>query len=414
MLSLKNYIDTLAALGGICTIISIAFRTNSPGSTAFTTCSGSLTVLASIMSLLARKSFVCNFVISLMRYVAGAVTVLRYDDIEIGNMRDSQHIQPLFAVRPRLRNVGVVVPSGANSSFTLTVVRRRRPRSTGRMSEPSSRGDHTMDPLLASLSGQTSPSTASPPPSPPVKPPLSPQQDYANPVSPPTREDATHNRQGAGNCKNGDNCRFPHVLPDNPLAAANQYFGDGRHTVPRDSESGDSLLRSISKPDEVLQFNEHSSPMPSTSTSTAPVNHAIEDKDESHVEHQEASTHHKIDALDQARQAATAAARFSVGSIQFQDSSIRICEYVPLTLPYQSDSYFSTGYTTLLNNHFRKLGQDPTVLSYAESVQGPSDKAVWTVVCKVNGEARGMGVAGTRAAAKGDAARQAYQATVGE
>ncbi|KAI3618264.1 hypothetical protein WG66_005545 [Moniliophthora roreri] len=398
MLSLKNYIDTLAALGGICTIISIAFRTNSPGSTAFTTCSGSLTVLASIMSLLARKSFVCNFVISLMRYVAGAVTVLRYDDIEIGNMRDSQHIQPLFAVRPRLRNVGVVVPSGANSSFTLTVVRRRRPRSTGRMSEPSSRGDHTMDPLLASLSGQTSPSTASPPPSPPVKPPLSPQQDYANPVSPPTREDATHNRQGgmrrgsfgvrlkppclffpAGNCKNGDNCRFPHVLPDNPLAAANQYFGDGRHTVPHDSESGDSLLRLIPKPDEVLQFNEHSSPMPSTSTSTAPVNRAVEDEDESRMK-------------QQPQQPGFPSAQFSFKIHPFEFAR----------------------YTTLLNNHFRKLGQDPTVLSYAESVQGPSDKAVWTVVCKVNGEARGMGVAGTRAAAKGDAARQAYQAIVGE
>ncbi|ESK96210.1 hypothetical protein Moror_7200 [Moniliophthora roreri MCA 2997] len=71
-------------------------------------------------------------------------------------------------------------------------------------------------------------------------------------------------------------------------------------------------------------------------------------------------------------------------------------------------------YITLLNNHFQKPGQDPTALSYAESCQGPSDKAVWTVVCKVNGEVKGTGVAGTKAAAKEDAAQQAYKAIVGE
>ncbi|ESK98092.1 protein with ankyrin repeats [Moniliophthora roreri MCA 2997] len=92
-------------------------------------------------------------------------------------------------------------------------------------------------------------------------PPLNPQSDYANPVPPPTRENATHNRRGsmrrgsfgvrpkppclffpAGKCKNGDDCRFPHVLPDNPAAAANQYFSGGRGGAPRSTRhlNGDS------------------------------------------------------------------------------------------------------------------------------------------------------------------------------
>ncbi|KAK7059179.1 hypothetical protein VNI00_001806 [Paramarasmius palmivorus] len=83
-------------------------------------------------------------------------------------------------------------------------------------------------------------------------PPLNPQPDFASPVPHGTRESATHNRRGsvrrgsfgvrskppclffpAGKCKNGDDCRFPHVLPDNPAAAANQYFSAGRGGAPR-------------------------------------------------------------------------------------------------------------------------------------------------------------------------------------
>ncbi|KAK0481503.1 hypothetical protein IW261DRAFT_1418569 [Armillaria novae-zelandiae] len=52
---------------------------------------------------------------------------------------------------------------------------------------------------------------------------------------------------------------------------------------------------------------------------------------------------------------------------------------------------------------------DTSVLSYQESVVGPSDKAEWTVVCKVSGEIKGIGVASSKAAAKETAAKQALQ-----
>ncbi|KAK7016766.1 hypothetical protein VNI00_018819 [Paramarasmius palmivorus] len=75
----------------------------------------------------------------------------------------------------------------------------------------------------------------------------------------------------------------------------------------------------------------------------------------------------------------------------------------------------SLGYITLLNNRcliykdFQSAG-DPTALSYEELVQGPSDKATWTVRCKVNGVlVQGEGIASTKAAAKDVAAQKAYE-----
>ncbi|KAG7452137.1 uncharacterized protein BT62DRAFT_284495 [Guyanagaster necrorhizus] len=38
-------------------------------------------------------------------------------------------------------------------------------------------------------------------------------------------------------------------------------------------------------------------------------------------------------------------------------------------------------FVTQLNNYFQARG-DTSVLSYQESVVGPSDRAEWTVVCK--------------------------------
>ncbi|KAK0455840.1 hypothetical protein EV421DRAFT_1728680 [Armillaria borealis] len=52
---------------------------------------------------------------------------------------------------------------------------------------------------------------------------------------------------------------------------------------------------------------------------------------------------------------------------------------------------------------------DTSVLSYQESVVGPSDRAEWTVVCKVSGEIKGIGVASSKSAAKEMAAKQALQ-----
>ncbi|PBK76586.1 hypothetical protein ARMSODRAFT_969263 [Armillaria solidipes] len=52
---------------------------------------------------------------------------------------------------------------------------------------------------------------------------------------------------------------------------------------------------------------------------------------------------------------------------------------------------------------------DTSVLSYQESVVGPSDRAEWTVVCKVSGEIKGIGVASSKSAAKETAAKQALQ-----
>ncbi|SJL06415.1 uncharacterized protein ARMOST_09751 [Armillaria ostoyae] len=65
-------------------------------------------------------------------------------------------------------------------------------------------------------------------------------------------------------------------------------------------------------------------------------------------------------------------------------------------------------FVTLLNNYFQARG-DTSVLSYQESVVGPSDRAEWTVVCKVSGEIKGIGVASSKSAAKETAAKQALQ-----
>ncbi|KAK0457932.1 uncharacterized protein EV420DRAFT_1545394 [Desarmillaria tabescens] len=52
---------------------------------------------------------------------------------------------------------------------------------------------------------------------------------------------------------------------------------------------------------------------------------------------------------------------------------------------------------------------DTNVLSYQESVVGPSNKAEWTVICKVSGEIKGIGVGPSKSAAKERAAKQALQ-----
>ncbi|KAJ4485623.1 hypothetical protein J3R30DRAFT_3697001 [Lentinula aciculospora] len=58
---------------------------------------------------------------------------------------------------------------------------------------------------------------------------------------------------------------------------------------------------------------------------------------------------------------------------------------------------------------FQGPGRNSTV-SFEESFEGSSDRAVWTVVCKVNGETKGTGTASTKAEAKDLASRQAYEA----
>ncbi|KAF8915117.1 hypothetical protein CPB85DRAFT_1560573 [Mucidula mucida] len=90
----------------------------------------------------------------------------------------------------------------------------------------------------------------------------------------------------------------------------------------------------------------------------------------------------------------------------------------------------ATEFVTQLNNctsYFQAKG-DTTSVSYQESVEGPSDKAQWTVICKgeprnglhlsrradlgnpVSGQTKGTGKAASKAAAKEEAARQTLQA----
>ncbi|KAJ7921251.1 hypothetical protein B0H13DRAFT_2417519 [Mycena leptocephala] len=64
---------------------------------------------------------------------------------------------------------------------------------------------------------------------------------------------------------------------------------------------------------------------------------------------------------------------------------------------------------TLLNNYLQAKQASHT-LSWAESSAGPAYEIKWTVVCKVSGEAKGIGVADSKAAAKEEAARQALVA----
>ncbi|KAJ3989027.1 hypothetical protein F5890DRAFT_1488460 [Lentinula detonsa] len=69
-----------------------------------------------------------------------------------------------------------------------------------------------------------------------------------------------------------------------------------------------------------------------------------------------------------------------------------------------------TTYTTSINNYFQVPGRDPAALSFEESSTGPSDKVVWTVVCKVNGQTKGTGSASTKTEARNLASKQALEA----
>ncbi|KAK1233058.1 hypothetical protein PQX77_003785 [Marasmius sp. AFHP31] len=56
---------------------------------------------------------------------------------------------------------------------------------------------------------------------------------------------------------------------------------------------------------------------------------------------------------------------------------------------------------------FQTKGWDTAAISYEEAFQGPTDKAIWTVRCNVNGQLRGTGVDRTKAGAKDAAAKEA-------
>ncbi|KAK7030431.1 hypothetical protein VNI00_014175 [Paramarasmius palmivorus] len=75
----------------------------------------------------------------------------------------------------------------------------------------------------------------------------------------------------------------------------------------------------------------------------------------------------------------------------------------------QKEQHRPTKFITLLNNYFQGIGQDPTALSYDESCAGPSNKAIWSIHCKVNGVIKGTGRASTKAGAKEAAAKEAYE-----
>ncbi|KAK1228681.1 hypothetical protein PQX77_008334 [Marasmius sp. AFHP31] len=91
-------------------------------------------------------------------------------------------------------------------------------------------------------------------------PPLNPQSDNFPPLGPPPTRDTVGPRRGtgrrgslgirskppclffpAGKCKNGDDCRFPHILPDNP-SVPQQYFSSrgGAPRVPRGHMNGNA------------------------------------------------------------------------------------------------------------------------------------------------------------------------------
>ncbi|KAJ3815604.1 hypothetical protein F5876DRAFT_71809 [Lentinula aff. lateritia] len=86
-----------------------------------------------------------------------------------------------------------------------------------------------------------------------------------------------------------------------------------------------------------------------------------------------------------------------------------------------------TKYTTLINNcklffhsfnvtqhlaaiDFQTPGRRPDSLSFEESSVVGADKAVWTVICKVNGETKGKGESSTKAEAKNQASKNALEA----
>ncbi|KAJ3721943.1 hypothetical protein EV361DRAFT_943799 [Lentinula raphanica] len=63
-----------------------------------------------------------------------------------------------------------------------------------------------------------------------------------------------------------------------------------------------------------------------------------------------------------------------------------------------------------MNEDYQESGRQSSVLSFEESCTGRSDQAVWTVVCKVDGEIKGTGTATTKAEAKNLASKQALEA----
>ncbi|KAE9409242.1 hypothetical protein BT96DRAFT_586201 [Gymnopus androsaceus JB14] len=70
----------------------------------------------------------------------------------------------------------------------------------------------------------------------------------------------------------------------------------------------------------------------------------------------------------------------------------------------------STKYTTQINNYFQAQGRETSALTFQVSCEGASDKAMWTVVCKVSGEQKGVGTASTKAVAKDLASKAALEA----
>ncbi|KAI3621498.1 swi-snf complex subunit [Moniliophthora roreri] len=150
----------LPVLSAICTVVAglEAFKSNSPTTTTLTVISGLFSIWTAISPFVKRLS-IYRLIRTAVRYAGGRMVTAMVPDIEHGVAGNRE--QRSFAARPRLRNVGVVIPSGANASFTLTVVRRRRPRLTRRMS--SSQGDRATDPPLQSLSTSSSTPSLLPP-----------------------------------------------------------------------------------------------------------------------------------------------------------------------------------------------------------------------------------------------------------
>ncbi|KAF9567874.1 hypothetical protein CPC08DRAFT_703048 [Agrocybe pediades] len=64
---------------------------------------------------------------------------------------------------------------------------------------------------------------------------------------------------------------------------------------------------------------------------------------------------------------------------------------------------------TSLHNYLQGR-HEAHLLSFEESSTGPSNKAVWTVICKVKGEQKGVGTGSTIAEAKHIACTQALAA----
>ncbi|KAF5392578.1 hypothetical protein D9757_002252 [Collybiopsis confluens] len=61
---------------------------------------------------------------------------------------------------------------------------------------------------------------------------------------------------------------------------------------------------------------------------------------------------------------------------------------------------------------FQTPGRSPGSLSFEEKGEGPSDKAVWTVTCKVNNVQKGIGTASNKAEARNLASKEALQVSV--